>query len=316
MPVVFSSSADANFPTGRTFFVLTQVGDNITLGNYRGGSAITAAGSTSPTIVQIGFPSLDLGGTNSAQAAITSSTFSQLDVEDPSAAVVYIENGNGVTLDISEVIQGSNYIHFTSRQSQWISLGGESGALTIDIDGFNPGTHRLINPRITCTAGGALGNNNGAAGIYYDYTNGIWGISLNSGGPSTVDLVHRGGQGGYLAPLVCMGQAVVGWGGSGGFTLNPSLAGCFVTNNAGAQSYTLPALASAFGLTGNGGLRFEVTNIGAGTATISASSAILYGSGSSAKTHCAIPQGASATFTADAGDGVWLVSGAIGCTIT
>jgi hypothetical protein len=257
-----------------------------------------------------------LGGTNTSAGAITNSTFTQLDIEDPSCAVCYIENGAGVDIGIHEVIQSTNAIHVVSRQSQWIALAGQTGAVTVDIDGFSPGSHQLKGIRINGTSVGSIAVNGGAAGIYYDYTNGLWALSLNPSGSGTPDLIHRGGQGGFLAPLVSIGQAISSWGGSGGFTLNPSLSGCFVTNNAGAQAYTLPALASAFGLTGNGGLRFEVTNIGSGNTTISASSAILYGSGANAKTHCVIPQGASATFTADPGDGVWLVSGAIGCTIT
>jgi hypothetical protein len=315
MPVQFTSSADTTFVTGRSFFVLTQVGNNLTLGNYRGGSALTASGSTSPTIQQYGFPGLDLGGISPVAGAITASSFTGLDLEGPSCAVCYVEDGENVVVELHEVSQAANVIHVVLRQSLFVSIGGFAAPITLDMDGFNPGTNRLMGPAINSASGGNIGKNNGAAGLYYDYTNALWGLSLNPAGQQAPDLIHRGPQGGFLAPIVSIGQKISQYPYATS-TLDPSVSGCFVGSNATAQTYTLPSLNNAFGSAGNGGLIFEVVAYGAGTITVAGPANKLFGSGANGKSNCVIPQGASAKFIADPADGIWVVMGAVGCSFT
>ncbi len=106
----FTVSNGANFPVGMpvqfapsnaftgylAFFVLTQVGNTITVGKTRSGAAVLAGQTTSPTITQTGMPLVDIYNPSN-------SSFTGIDAEGPGIACVYGEALSSCDIQILEL---------------------------------------------------------------------------------------------------------------------------------------------------------------------------------------------------------------------
>jgi hypothetical protein len=139
MPVLFTTAA-GNIRAEVTYFVQSQSGNTLSIGACRTTSecpAVDLPPSGALTIVQFGFPLLDLGGLTPT-ASLVDSQFTGLDLEGPVDCAVYLENVSNVSIGLSQTNPAAGNGVFTaglcSRKSGSFQVDSPA-AFTQDNDG-------------------------------------------------------------------------------------------------------------------------------------------------------------------------------------
>lgn len=257
MPVLFTAS-NGNLQANFTYFVLSQSGNTLSVGNCRGCSAITLPGSGTLTIQQYGYPLLDLGGLLTSTQGMPSSTFTGLDLEGDALGSVYVENSTAVNLGINQVTNSKWGV--VGRQAQ-IEVHNMGPGITPDLDG-NSGNSvwfGLVKKGVQF--------NQYPMGIYPDNTNNTQGLSLWPGGNQILaapNLINRGNAFIYPnAPIGDTPQEV-----TTGATLSVLRSGYYACNSGSSQTYVLPAMSNGSVQSSTVGIRYKFNNIGAGACVI------------------------------------------------
>lgn len=259
MPVKFTTGS-GNIAAGVTYFVLSNNGTNLSVGSSRGGAALTLP-TLSPTITQLGYPLLDLGGLITTTLGQPNSIFQGLDLEGSALGSIYAENCLGLDLHINQITNGSG-TGIVLRSSQAIVRSYGSAFAIDDSSGS------------VIVFGGVLKSPQPflpyPVGLYSDGTNSVPGFSIGTGLQTTVaapNFVVKGNNG-FIYPNAPFGETV-----QASLTATATVgiirSGLYNCEQASAATYTFSAaLTNAAIISSQVGARFWFNNVGAGNATI------------------------------------------------
>lgn len=258
MVCVFTSTV-GGFTAGYAYVVLSVAGNNVQLGNLRGGAAIVPNASGTPTLQTYGQPGILIAG-GTAASLIQGSRFGMVDSEGQSSCAVYLQGLRDVDLTMTAVPTAMN-AGIVVRDSQ-NSLIHNRTQVDTDIDAASA-TVRYDGSRNTVR--GRPGK-----GIYYDNFRKVHALSVGGGGNEQQggDLQYRAQM---LYPTNGMGERI--YPRDSNITLTATNTGQVISTAAGAITYTLPTIVSDTGdwSASNLGAWFEVTVLGAGTVTVQTS---------------------------------------------
>lgn len=234
VPVAFTTTANG-FTANKIYFVLSVVGNVVTVANTVGGAAVTATGNTAINMVTQGFAPLEmvaLAGCN-----FTNQTMTNIDVEGGGTCGILLQNKSGLQMAVSQLPQ-------TSQSTQGICCRGvvnskidAPNGTNTDFDNSSPGAALQYSGQRTAGCVGFQG-----AGVWYDTvsTNAVMGMgcTFDVQGSGLFNLV--GGNKLFPGTLGVGQKATLS--GTANQALGDSQLNNVYTNNVSGTSPTLPTI--------------------------------------------------------------------------
>jgi len=228
MPVSFSASGNGFLAT-QIYFVLSQSGNAITLGNSRSGSAIASTGTTGLTIRTYGFPNLEIIGTGGA-IGTTNMTLTDVDLEGHATCSLYLEGGGSNRVEISSF--GTSYATYCVRGTQTSQIDSVGTTAVADIDGASS----------FFRYGGQIARwlQYTGSGQWYDSVRAVQSLSLTNRSWSKSDLHVRSPNSNFLYPDTPIGQKITTW--DADLNVSADQGGVVTFTDTTPRTYTLPTI--------------------------------------------------------------------------
>jgi hypothetical protein len=342
---VFVADASSGLGMGQyqTYFVLSNNGTYITIGNQQGGSAVALTASGSDTIYCAGWPPIEcVGYGNSSGNALLAFHFDGVDVEIVGTTSFLTQNASAMAIDLGTTPTGQA----TTGPASVLCMRNSSGVvtaaqpITYDFDSssivqvFLNGVQILtdtaavpMQPSGTAPYGFLADRGHGSAGIS------LGGLTYYLRGAQLISSNGLNSQA-FLMPQISVGQRAIIQTFNGSFGWGGQFAGAVVIKVAGNNTFTLPTLttvaatntynSAASGNTtppytgaptnSTAGAAFEIFNEGTGTSTIATASGQYFNANSNL-TSIIMPPGSSVKLRAqtDGSTGFYVVTSMIGC---
>lgn len=234
VPVSFTTTANG-FTANKIYFVLSVVGNVVTVANTVGGAAVTATGNTAINMVTQGFAPLELVALAGSQ--FTNQTMTNIDVEGGGTCAILMQNKSGMLMNISQLPQTSQSTQGVCCRGVVNSTINASNGTNTDFDNSAPGAALTYNGQRTAGCVGFMGN-----GTWYDTVSGNAFISMgcvfDTQGNAMFNLV----AGNKLFPgSLGLGQKAV-LSGTANQALGDSQLNNVYTNNVSGTGPTLPQI--------------------------------------------------------------------------
>lgn len=278
MAIAFTTTGNG-FTAYQNYFVLSVIGNNITVGNSIYGTAIASTGNTTLTLTSWGQPLVELHGL---------SNFSGIQIEAESGGCIYVDGVSGA-LQISEVSnQGANYADIVVRNSNYCAMTQATG-IVVDIDQIS--TPMFFSGKISNSIQGTS-----PSGVFEIAGNNILSISDFAGVTGDISGKYNGGP--FLSSAYFIAPPSQGINFSG-YTIPGQLAGYLSCLQSGA-TYTLQTITTSTLGSTNTGIQFNIDNWSGGNVTINTGGSQTFNA-VSGFTSIIIPNGMGYAFTAMSG---------------
>lgn len=303
MPFKFTTTV-AGFTANIIYVVLTQSGNTITVATKKSGAAISANASTTGTVKSYGMPALEIVGLSTG--GIVASSFTNLDMEGNSSALIYMENNQQVRLEATGVGAVGSYATFVARAcaANYVYNSDTSAVTDFDVNSNNIQYY------------GGRGNNLQYTGYgqWYDGPNNKYVTSINgfqTGNQGSLE-THFGAGGGFIYPAAqSIGQRVTAL--NSGGTIDAGRAGVLVFSGSAPITYTLPTINDTNAGSTLNGCKWEIVNAGSANLTVATDGTQVF-NGVAAKTSVVLTPGNTIDITgfknASGGFGLKAVMGA------